>query len=830
MKSLIRVVILLALAPLLTAATVVQAPQCPDGRFYAAGFCPPNLTSASESNVADTTAQVVLSTTRDSGTLYCAVSTSATPPLKSEIKAGTGGSIVAAATPDNVNASGQRTLAFSGLTPATTYYTYCVHEWQGRDSFVANTGSWLTTGGAAGTNAARISAILNGRSPHFAYSMPADPVTTREVTVTSATQFNTEAATAGTKININVSFAGNIQIAADDVDVVMSNDATITGNLTLGPSGYVNRIRWTGGNVLGRFIGPSYRDALFDDVYFHINTGPDYFHYIAMGNRIDRFAFLNSTFRVSGTSGSGDNWAFFILQRSAADPHSDLLFLNSKSLSTGLHAHRVQTVANQLYVDSAFNPDGTVSGAGLRIHLASEDVWIKDSWVRGNFHINEVSGSDGVAQVINALFDNLDRYAPDAAYAFTAPLTVNNSGEVRNSRLHSALGVGDGTFTIGGGMVTGTGNDRVAWDGNAVPDYTVIGAQRAPYTIQGIVPEGWHQYINWPEPPRTTTLVSGTAADTTAEIQAAIDAGQREIVVPDGTYGSLNFGVASADIYLRAQNAGAVNFTSLTVHGTRIRIDGIRVEQTTTAAVDMIWGPQDILFDNVYLSTSAQGAPTVWPGGSENVNSRGDFVRIAFINSTIQHLATQGPDSWPLLMANDPGINDHNRDLIFANCYIRLGPDADVQSKHNRVRKLDNYIIVDSYLEAPSRASNQFRVHNGTINTLLSNNIIVEGSTQMYFADNGDGTTPFEPVDNFYIIGNRYYETFNVDTQGPFTAMAQGPAEATNGYAELNDHYSAAQTSGTSTMDIGQATWNLYQNNVRRVYQAPPTRTQGASH
>jgi hypothetical protein len=349
----------------------------------------------------------------------------------------------------------------------------------------------------------------------------------------------------------------------------------------------------------------------------------------------------------------------------------------------------------------------------------------------------------------------------------------------------------------------------------------------APYSVRGSIPEGWEQYINWPTPPNTTALLSGTAVDTTSEIQAAINTGQREIVVPDGSYGTVSFSTSSADIYLRAANPGRVTFNQLVVHGTRIRIDGIRVLQTSGPAVDMIWGPQDILFDNVFLSTSAEGSPTIYPGGSDHASSRGDFRRIAFINSTIQHIGSTD-NIWPLLIASNGSLPRENRDLIFANCYIRLGPNANSQSKHMRTQQVTNYVIADSYLEAPSRNSNQHRIHSDSYNILFTNNVVVEGATQLYWDSAGNGVNN-NPVHNFYIVGNSFYEGFNTGQWGPFGAMAN-VGSATGGNAVNNSHYSRAQTSGTSIMMQGSAQWDTYTNNVRRTYQAPPARTQGASH
>ena len=71
------------------------------------------------------------------------------------------------------------------------------------------------------------------------FQAPSPPVTTRQVTVTTQEQFQTEAAIAGTEITIGASFASSSQvnITADDIDVILPNAYTIasvifgTGNL-----------------------------------------------------------------------------------------------------------------------------------------------------------------------------------------------------------------------------------------------------------------------------------------------------------------------------------------------------------------------------------------------------------------------------------------------------------------------------------------------------------------------------------------------------------------------------------------------------------------------
>ena len=367
----------------------------------------------------------------------------------------------------------------TGLNAGTTYYYRLIDvDTSGNASAAGPADSGQTDAAPSGTNASRINAILAGRAPHFSYNTPADPVITREVTVTSSAQFNSEAQTAGTRIIVNTSFSGSVSISANDIDVVMSNSATITGNLTLG--GYnsrATRVRWTGGNISGRLLGVNFQDTLFDDFYLH--SGPDFNDLTAGGQRFDRVAFINTTIRNTGNP-SGNGWALFVLQR-PTDPHRGIIFANFKVQSTGLHAFRLMSVNDIVIVDSVFNPDGTAASTALRIHLNSTDVWVKDSWVRGNVHMAGVDNAAGDAypQVVNGLFDNVDRYVSLDLYTYSVTQPPFSSGEIRNSRMYSTNGAGSGTFGApSGGWTLGTGNDRVAWDGVAVPDYSNVGAVR----------------------------------------------------------------------------------------------------------------------------------------------------------------------------------------------------------------------------------------------------------------------------------------------------------------------------------------------------------------
>lgn len=317
-------------------------------------------------------------------------------------------------------------------------------------------------GGNEGDNADRIAVILNGRTPHFTPTYPADPETTREVTVTTALQFNNEARVDGTKITIGNSFSGSITIAGSDIDVVMDNAYTIAGNTTIGNPSYSERVRWTGGNLDGTFVLARGRDILFDDVFFDVpgQGGGAAPFALALGNTQDRVAFLNTTVDVVGGSSAGD-WAMFVQANGGVD---GLTLLNTKLMSDGQN-NRFQNCTDVVIADSVFNPDGG-SANGMRFHYSTTDVWVKDSWSRGLMKL-DAAGSETEPSILNALFDNFDRYY--TSWAFQG--SKANTGTVQNSTLYG------GTISFSP-LSDGGGNASDSWDGSTVPDYSAIGAIR----------------------------------------------------------------------------------------------------------------------------------------------------------------------------------------------------------------------------------------------------------------------------------------------------------------------------------------------------------------
>ena len=331
----------------------------------------------------------------------------------------------------------------------------------------------VTLGAAAGefqellNNQGRVDAVLSGRSPHFAFSYPADPVTTRDVTVNTASEFNTEAAVAGTRITVGSSFTGNVVIAANDIDVVMDNGLTISGNFQISAS--ISRIRWTGGNI-GTMGIANCDDVLFDDLLVYSDSSTAILsqpnNMIGAFGTCNRVFCINSTFQLEHDPGTPSNLYQWAMNASGTtDPRaSDYFFGNCKFETIALgQNNRFQSLSKLMLVDCVMNPTH-ISGSGLRIHWC-EDVWIRDSWFEGQGNLTNTASSPSPT-VANGLLDNVDGYN-----SFYATYDGTNTGTIQNTTLFG------GTLSIGP-FTDGGGNSSASWDGSTLPDSSGVGAIR----------------------------------------------------------------------------------------------------------------------------------------------------------------------------------------------------------------------------------------------------------------------------------------------------------------------------------------------------------------
>lgn len=115
----------------------------------------PTLTSASGTATSDTTANLAVTTDEANGTLYWFVSTSATQPSATALKAGTG-AVDAGNKP--VSATGAQSATADGLSPSTAYYVHFLHrDAAGNESARLTSASFTTDAAAPTISAPRLS-------------------------------------------------------------------------------------------------------------------------------------------------------------------------------------------------------------------------------------------------------------------------------------------------------------------------------------------------------------------------------------------------------------------------------------------------------------------------------------------------------------------------------------------------------------------------------------------------------------------------------------------------------------------------------------------------
>lgn len=108
----------------------------------AADTTAPTLSSPTGTQTGSTTATLGVTTNEANGTLYSFVSTSATPPSGTDLKAGTGAVF---ANSQTITTTGAKTASATGLTASTAYYVHWLHrDAAGNDSTIATSASFTT--------------------------------------------------------------------------------------------------------------------------------------------------------------------------------------------------------------------------------------------------------------------------------------------------------------------------------------------------------------------------------------------------------------------------------------------------------------------------------------------------------------------------------------------------------------------------------------------------------------------------------------------------------------------------------------------------------------
>lgn len=114
---------------------------------------PPVLSSPTDVETGQTTASADVTTDTAEGTLYCVVTTSATPPTKAQVKAGQDNSGAAATFADDlaITTTGIKSFSVTGLTLSTAYTAHFMHEDVAGNQSTVATGDGFTTSAVPAT-------------------------------------------------------------------------------------------------------------------------------------------------------------------------------------------------------------------------------------------------------------------------------------------------------------------------------------------------------------------------------------------------------------------------------------------------------------------------------------------------------------------------------------------------------------------------------------------------------------------------------------------------------------------------------------------------------
>ncbi len=310
------------------------------------------------------------------------------------------------------------------------------------------------------------------------YNWPTAPSTSSTENVTTIGQFQSAVGNSNVLINVAAgTYTGNLDITGNDIDIVMSNSATLNGYVKMEPGGgsFVNRVRWTGGNIntggvqaIGNYPWTGVYDILFKDVDI---DGEVYLNRDFSTKRATRrVAFVECT--IDGRT-SGDD--FTIYMQNDTTPHEDFIMANCKMYNAVNNCIRLQDVTRTVVVESAFNV-GDESVGGFRFSNQCEDALVagtagKPTIISGLIHID----NGGSYCIIDSLWDHVTRYH-DFQGMFLHGAQAN-TGVISNIIFYDI----GGPRAVSGisPMTTGVSvPNTIDWDGTSHADDSSYGAQR----------------------------------------------------------------------------------------------------------------------------------------------------------------------------------------------------------------------------------------------------------------------------------------------------------------------------------------------------------------
>lgn len=308
-------------------------------------------------------------------------------------------------------------------------------------------------------------------------------------------------------------------------------------------------------------------------------------------------------------------------------------------------------------------------------------------------------------------------------------------------------------ITVGGGPGSGAPADPPAAEGtNEARIADIVNGRTLPHTI------------NEPADPVTDQTINVTAGNFTS-LQNAVSTEGALVNVPAGTYtGNLSLSADDVDVVCASGAEIVGDFNIGTGTGAAGRIDRVRVTGCDQSGGNLqLWHANDVLIDDVYFTTDdGNNEMSGWSDGTDD-----GWNRIAFINTTIDHLGTNSATGWAWFTAGYSG-SERQTDLFLLN--VKLLTNG---SQNNRFQSINRMLVLDSSFNEDFGSANGFRLSwssGGSIpaTDVYFDNVIVNELWLMNYASGGS-----ETIDVTGGVFNRV-RRYHVGSFFDFAAMVSG--------------------------------------------------------
>lgn len=223
-----------------------------------------------------------------------------------------------------------------------------------------------------------------------------------------------------------------------------------------------------------------------------------------------------------------------------------------------------------------------------------------------------------------------------------------------------------------------------------------------------------------PADPITTQTINVTAGNFSS-LSSAVNTQGARVVVPAGTYvGNLTFAASDVDVEFDPNAEVVGNFQIGGGGGAASRISRLRITGGNQSGGQLsLFHSNDVMVDDFYFNTAnGYNEMSGWSDGTDD-----GWNRVAFINTTIDHLGTSASGGWAWFTG---GLNSGpTTNLILMN--FRMLTDG---SQNNRFQSVNTMIVVDASFNDDFGSANGMRTGdggggNGPCSDLWYDNVVV---------------------------------------------------------------------------------------------------------